>query len=149
VGYILRVNLGDLDFSDFQELAPWRALVPVVASEIASLTRDPLLAVQTVLVETYWGELRKGFAEDSLDMFHVVLDADKDALRRRIVADQEERTAESWRLDHIAAYVSARSSLTASADLVIDTAEQTAAGAALQILRAPGTSDGRADGDSI
>jgi hypothetical protein len=54
VGYMLRANLGDRDFADFQELPPWRALVPRVAYEIAALTGDGLLAVQTVLVEEYW-----------------------------------------------------------------------------------------------
>ncbi len=76
VGSMLRANLGELGFDDFQDLVPWRFLVPVVASEIASLTGDPLLAVQTVLVETYWAELRGGLAKRNLDVFHVVLDAD-------------------------------------------------------------------------
>jgi hypothetical protein len=136
VGFTLRANLGDVGFNDFQDLTAWRTLVPVIASEIASLTSGQLLAVQTVLVERYWAELLTGFAERDLSVFHVVLDADEAMLRERILADQEERTAESWRVDHITAYLSARTWMTGSADLVIDTTAHGAVHAASQILDA-------------
>ena len=32
VGYLLRANLSDHEFTDFQQLRPWRTLVPVVAA---------------------------------------------------------------------------------------------------------------------
>lgn len=136
VGYMLRANLGDLDVADFQELPPWRSLVPQVAHEISSLTGDSLVTVQSVLVETYWNELRKGFAERQLDVFHVLLDAQADTLHARITSDQVEGGAERWRLDHIAAYESARPWMTACADLVVDTTRLTAAEAALRIMEA-------------
>jgi hypothetical protein len=44
VGYLLMEYLKDHDFSDFQELPPWRTLVPVVTSEIARFTGQHLLA---------------------------------------------------------------------------------------------------------
>ena len=50
VGYMLAANLRDQSFDDFQELQPWRSLVPAVAEEIYRYTNQPLLAVQTVLV---------------------------------------------------------------------------------------------------
>lgn len=62
VGYMLRANLSDQEFTDFQQLPPWRMLVPVVMDEIARLTGDHLIAVQTVLVESYWRELEEGSA---------------------------------------------------------------------------------------
>ena len=113
VGYMLRANLSDLDIGDFQQLPPWRALVPRVAHEIASLTGDRLVAVQTVLVEQYWDELRHGFADQGIDLFHVVLDVEEPALLARIAADEVDPCAEPWRVNHIAADMSARPWMTA------------------------------------
>ena len=52
-------------------------------------------------------------------MFHVLLDADEEVLRRRILGSAE---AQAWRLDHLAGYRAARPWLTEAADLVVDTA---------------------------
>jgi hypothetical protein len=136
VGYMLKANLGDLAIDDFQELPPWRSLVPRVAQEIASLTGQSLLAVQTVLVEEYWDELGRGFAQQGLEVFHVVLDAEEEALRTRISGDQVDPGAEQWRLDHVVTYLSARPWMMARADLVLDTSEITATDAADRIRRA-------------
>ena len=84
VGYLLMATLQDHEFSDFQDLPPWRTLVPVVTSEIARFTGQHLLATQSVLNETYWKELRQGFSQHALDVFHVVLHADPETLARRI-----------------------------------------------------------------
>jgi hypothetical protein len=127
VGYMLRANLGDVPCDDFQDLPPWRTLVPQVAHEIALLTGDNLLATQTVLVEEYWDELRRGFTAHGMKVFHVVLDADQVTLRARIMADGADRGAAPWRLDHLDTYDSARAWMTSSADLVVDTAGLTAA----------------------
>ena len=59
VGYMLMTILQDQTFSDFQDLPPWRTLVPVVTAEIERHTGQHLLAVQTVLSQPYWGELSK------------------------------------------------------------------------------------------
>jgi hypothetical protein len=136
VGYMLKANLGDLAFDDFQELPPWRSLVPRVAREIASLTGESLMAVQTVLVEEYWSELQRGFGRQGLDVFHVLLDADETVLRTRITRDTADPGAEQWRLDHVDRYRSARSWMISRADLVVDTTGLTAADAAGQILEA-------------
>ena len=133
VGYLLRANLADLDVYDFQDLPAWRALVPLVASEIASCTGDNLLAVQTVLVEEYWLDLQHRFDAQGLEVRHVLLDADVAALRSRIAADA---CATQWRLDHVARYESARSWMRARADLVVDTTGLTSADAADQICAA-------------
>jgi len=154
VGYMLRANLGDLKFSDFQELPPWRSLVPRVAREIVDLTGQDLIAVQTVLDERFWAELRAGLASEDLDVFHVVLDADEDILQRRIAGDEGMRAriasgevdprAELWRSQHVPAYLEARSWMLAAADLVIDTSRRPPGEIAQHVLaasdgnRAPG-----------
>jgi hypothetical protein len=120
VGYMLKENLADLEFTDFQELPPWRRLVPAVLAEVAGLTGQHLIAVQTVLVEAYWAELQAGLAERSLEVFHVLLDADSAVLAERIRADEAEPRACQWRLDHLAEYATARPWMEAAADLVVD-----------------------------
>lgn len=130
VGYMLRAHLADLEFDDFQELPPWRALVPRTAEQIMRLTDDELVAVQTVLVEDYWRELREGFAELQVPLLHVVLDCDEDALRKRISEDEVDAGAAEWRMNHIDAYRSAREWMVADADLVIDISDMEPARAA-------------------
>ncbi len=61
VGYLLAENLSDHDSSDFQQLPPWRTLVPVVTNEVANYTGQHLVARQSVLHPDYWRELRGGF----------------------------------------------------------------------------------------
>ena len=122
VGYLLAGHLKDLEFDDFQDLPPWRALVPTVADEIISFTGcSALVAMQTVLVQSYWEELRRGLEQRDLPIFHVILDCNEEELRSRIENDEVEHQAKDWRLDHIAKYHEAREWLARSADIVIDT----------------------------
>ncbi len=120
VGYMLRANLADQEFTDFQQLRPWRTLVPAVMREVIDLTGQHLIAVQTVLVEEYWQELRTGLDAHSLDVFHVLLHADPTVLAERITADQADPGARQWRLDHIGVFEAAMSWLEAAADLTVD-----------------------------
>lgn len=131
---MLRANLSDQQFDDFQELPPWRTLVPRVAEEIGRLTGDDLVAVQTVLVESFWLELRSGCEQLGCDVFHVVLDAEEAALRERINADTVEVIAKDWRLSHIDAFHAARDWMTADADLVVDVSDADPRDAAATIL---------------
>ena len=80
--------------------------------------------------------VRLGLAAVDLDLVHVVLDADADALRDRIAADTDDPGAKPWRLDHIDTYLSARGWMTSDADLVIDASTMTPSEAADQILDA-------------
>jgi AAA domain len=121
VGYLLMRTLEDHEFRDFQDLAPWRELVPVFTESIARITGQHLVAVQTVLREDYWEELTAGFERTSLDIFHVLLHVDSDVLAERIEGDQVEAGARQWRLDHISDYEKARPWMESAADLVIDT----------------------------
>ena len=124
VGFLLADNLRDQEFSDFQDLPPWRALVPAVADEIYRFTNPKaMIAVQTVLVADYWEELVGGFGDRGLPIFHILLDCDENELRRRITADEVESQALEWRLDHIAKFHEARSWIADAADLVVDTTD--------------------------
>jgi hypothetical protein len=125
VGYMLMTILQDQSFRDFQDLPPWRALVPVVTAEIERHTGQHLLATQTVLAQAYWAELSDGFRERKLDVFHVVLEAGPAVLTQRIEADEAEHQARQWRLDHISGYLAARDWLAAASDLVVDSTSRT------------------------
>jgi adenylylsulfate kinase-like enzyme len=133
VGYMLRANLSDQDFTDFQQLPPWRALVPVVMDEIGRFTGHHLIAVQTVLVESYWRELEQGLRSRGHDPIHVVLDADPDTLHARIDADPEGLDIRPWRHNHVDHYQTARPWLLPAADLVVDTTKHPAHSTAEQI----------------
>lgn len=122
VGLLLAANLAGVEFNDFQDLPPWRSLVPAMACEISELTGDDLLVVQTVLVQDYWNEMRTRFGQQQQKVVHVLLDAPATVLEERIREDSMERSAEKWRLDHIESYESARSWLLPDADLVVNTA---------------------------
>jgi len=120
VGDLLMTALDDHEFKDFQDLPPWRELVPVFTEKIAGFTGQHLIAVQTVLREDYWRELIQGFKRTPLDIFHVLLHVESDILAERIKADQVEAKACQWRLDHIGDYEKSRPWMESAADLVID-----------------------------
>ena len=120
VGYLLMSALSDHEFTDFQDLPPWRELVPVVTENIAGFTGQHLIAAQTVLREDYWRELTQGFERTPLSIFHVLLHVDSDVLAERIEADELEAKARQWRLDHVSDYEKSRRWMRAAADLVVD-----------------------------
>ena len=91
----------------------------------ADATGQALVAVQSVLVEDYWRELRAGLEADGFEVVHLLLHADDATLRRRIEGDRVEAGARDWRLRHLAAYDAARPWLHATADLVLDTTDLT------------------------
>jgi hypothetical protein len=118
VGCMLRPNLADHPVADFQHWAPWRPLVVATAAELARYTRQHLIAPQTVLNQRYLAEIFAGLRHRGLEVFHVMLDADEDALRDRIKRSGE---ACQWRLDHIDQYRAEREWMIREADLVVDT----------------------------
>jgi AAA domain len=133
VGYMLRANLADHPVPDFQHWPPWRPLVVAAATELARYTGEHLIAAQTVLSRDYLAEIFAGLRAAGLPVFHILLDASEDVLRRRIEASYE---ATQWRLDHLAEYGQARPWLRREADLVLDTAALTPAQSARQIASA-------------
>ena len=81
VGYMLAHSLKDQTFTDFQDLPAWRALVPATAVAIRRQTGQLLVAVQTVMRQEYWEEMKGTFSGLGEQIFHVVLDADEASLR--------------------------------------------------------------------
>lgn len=98
VGYMLAENFRDHEITDFQQLPPWRSLVPRVLAEVTRFTGQHLVVVQSVLDADYWTELRDGLDRCSLELLHVVLHADEVALTARIEATQwcPERGSGGW-----------------------------------------------------
>jgi hypothetical protein len=121
VGYMLKSQLGDQPFTDFQHWPAWRQLVGPVAAAIVEQTAQSLVMVQTVTNQSYWHELSTGMASYDLDIFHIVLDCQSDELRRRIDTDELESGAREWRLDHVGDFGDARAWLASQANAVIDT----------------------------
>jgi chloramphenicol 3-O-phosphotransferase len=136
VGDRLMTALSDHEFKDYQDLAPWRELVPVFTEKIAGFTGQHLISDQTVLREDYWRELSRSFGQARLDVFHVLLHVDSDALAARIRSDEVYPGACQWRLDHIGDYENARPWLESAADLVVDTTNLPVADVAERIAAA-------------
>ena len=58
-------------------------------------------------------------------MLHVVVESDPDVMTARIEADEVEKGARQWRLDHLGAYADARDWMVRCADLVVDSTHLT------------------------
>ncbi len=125
IGTMLVSNLRGRDVEDFQDLPAWRALVPVVAEEVAGLSGDQLVAVQTVLDQGYWREILDGFSVRGRAVRHVLLDARESVLRSRIDRDPDGRDLRAWRHGHVDAYLAARGWMMESAEVVLDTSDIT------------------------
>lgn len=124
VGYMLSANFADREFSDFQDLSPWRKLVPHALRVVQAFTNETVIAPQTVLVEQYWQELLDGMLARNLHVHHVLLDCTEDLLRSRIDADRDQEPA-AWRHDHVSKYIAARAWLLGAANTVVDTSDMT------------------------
>jgi|GEM_PF-306838 len=122
-GYMLSANFTDFAFDDFQELAVWRELVPLILDRVQHHTASRIVAPQTVLVEQYWTELHLGALDLGLDLIHVVLDCSEAEQFSRIDRDETESRASPWRQRHVPEFLAARSWMLAAADLVVDTTE--------------------------
>jgi chloramphenicol 3-O-phosphotransferase len=122
VGEMLRRALADRLDSDVQEWAAWRPLVAASLIEIARMTGQHVIAPMTVMKRDYLDQIFTLLRAAELDVFHVLLDADDEVLRRRIEGTGE---AEAWRLGHLDQFAAARTWLTEAADLVVDTAAST------------------------
>jgi AAA domain len=133
VGQMLRVNLGDLPVSDFQDWAAWRPLVAATLIEVARMTGEHVIAPMTVLNREYLEEIFELVRAAELDVFHAVLDASDTVLRSRIELTEDGR---EWRLAHLDDYGQARGWMTAGADFVTDTAASTPAQIARRIFAA-------------
>lgn len=137
VGFMLRAQLPDSGFADFQQLPSWRRLTPIVVDDIAGETGQNLVIVQTVLNRQYWSELAEGIRAQGHSLHHVLIEASPESLRRRISEDEVLHRAAGWRLEHIPVFLAAREEwMAAAADLVLDTSALSPRRAAEQIADA-------------
>ncbi len=120
---------------NFQDWAPWRPLVVETARHVLDFVGGTLVMPMTVLVEEYWREISGGLAAHRIGVRHVVLHADPDTLRARILGDTVMGPS-PFRLAYVDAYAqAARTWLHADAH-VVDTTTCTPAEAARQIVDA-------------
>ena len=162
IGALLRDRLLPAEplagLTDYQDLVAWRRLVPdTLAALHAELGEDaPLLVPMTLHRQDYRDEIFGALASRRIDVHHVVLHAEETVLRKRIDADDLERSAREWRLAHLDAYTAALPWLREDAAFV-DTAELTprqAAEGVLDLIRAdacrvPIVQDPVATGDTV
>lgn len=125
VGFMLRPNLSDYPVRDFRDWESWRILTPIVADEMIRISRQSLIAPQTVLEEAYWDEILLGFSARGHHVFHVLLEADEPTMRLRIEGDSELAMAKQGRLDHLPRYAEARAWMSQRADVVVDSTRLT------------------------
>ena len=138
VGSMLRANLVGVSIGDFQHLAAWRRLVPIVAKELADQTGDDLVMVQTVMRPTYRAELGEGLEAAGIDVLQVLLDAAPQVLRERIEGDPLGLLAPGaaqWRMEHAEVYATAREAMIRDSDILIDTSDLDPEGVAQHLLR--------------
>ncbi|WDT91896.1 AAA family ATPase [Streptomyces sp. SCSIO-PteL053] len=105
VGWMLRHVLG-VPEKDFQDFPPWRGLVVETARQVLDHVGGTLVVTQTVLVESYWREIREGLAKAGVPVHHFLLHTDRDTLVERIETDTKPDSvgARQWRLDHLSDY---------------------------------------------
>jgi hypothetical protein len=72
---------------NFQDWDPWRPLVVETARRVLEFAGGTLVMPMTVLVESYWREIRDGLAGHGIPIRHFVLHADHATLRERIQND--------------------------------------------------------------
>lgn len=82
---LMDVYPGLPETDNFQHWPPWRPLVVETARRILEYTGGTLVIPMTVLVEEYWREISEGLASYGVPVRHVVLHADQDTLRARIM----------------------------------------------------------------
>jgi hypothetical protein len=95
VGYLLMRTLEDHEFRDFQDLAPWRELVPVFTEKIALFTGQHLIAVQWRLDHISDYEKARPWMESAADL---VLDATHlpaAEVAERIAVEAKQRMADA------------------------------------------------------
>ncbi len=107
VGYFLRPLLDAArPVQNFQDWPAWRSLTVEAIAALHAELGGTLVVPQSVLVESYWGELSGGILDRGLELR--AADVEPRELERRIRADDVETEAVEWRLEHINGYRGAR-----------------------------------------
>lgn len=128
---------------NFQHWAPWRPLVVETARRVLEFTGGTLVMPMTVLVESYWREIRAGLAVHGIPIRHFVLHADQATLRDRIQNDKVLGPS-TFRFAYLEPYADAARTWLHNEAEVIDTTHITPGQAAQQIADSVlGQHDGR------
>jgi len=117
---------------NFQHWEPWRPLVIETARRVLEYTGGTLVMPMTVLVESYWREIRDGLAGSGIPIRHFVLHADQETLRDRIQNDQVLGPS-TFRFAYLEPYAEAARGWLHDEAEVIDTTHVTPEQAARQI----------------
>lgn len=120
---------------NFQHWDPWRPLVVETAWRLVKYTGGTIVMPMTVLVETYWREIRAGLAAHDIPVRHFVLHADQATLRERIEKDLVLGPS-TFRFAHLDQYAEAARTWMFDDAEVIDTSRATADEAATLIAAA-------------
>lgn len=120
---------------NFQHWPPWRSLVVETAHRVLDYTGGTLVMPMTVIVESYWREIRQGFAFHGIPVQHFVLHADQETLRQRI-QDDLVMGPSSFRHSYLAPYAEAFEGWLGKDAQIVDTAELTPHQAASKIAAA-------------
>ena len=120
--------------ANFQDWPPWRPLVVETARRVLDYVGGTLIIPMTVLVEPYWREISTGLAGHGIPLRHVVLHADQDALRARIVNHPE--GASAFRLRYLEPYAQAATHWLHDEAEVLDTTDLTPAETAARVSSA-------------
>lgn len=132
---LMDVHPGLPETDNFQHWPPWRPLVVDTARRVLDYTGGTLVMPMTVLVESYWREISEGIAAYDIPMRHVVLHADQDTLRERIMGDTTMGPSK-FRLSYLAPYDEAFRDWLHNEAEVIDTTVLTPTQAASEIADA-------------
>jgi RNase adaptor protein for sRNA GlmZ degradation len=124
VGFMLKPVLDSVQVNNFQEWPPWRGLVVETAARVLDYVGGTLVIPQSVLVESFWAEIRSGLEKAGIPVHHFVLHADRDTLVNRIENDTLPPGVRQWRLEHLTPYQEALPWLEREAE-VIDTSQLT------------------------
>lgn len=134
---LMDVTPGLPETDNFQHWPPWRPLVVETARRILDYTGGTLVIPMTVLVESYWLEIRGGLEEYGIPLRHFVLHVETDALQTRIQNDAVMGPS-PFRFRHVAPYAEAYRTWLSREAQVIDTTSISAGEAARRIAVAVG-----------
>ncbi|MGW1234704.1 AAA family ATPase [Streptomyces californicus] len=92
IGFLLRKSIGDHPTrqKDFQDYPAWRTLVAALCAELDRQTQGgPVIAPMTLLRRDYAEEIFDALAKAGVEVHHLLLHADSDAIAKRIEGSME------------------------------------------------------------
>ncbi|MFJ5045558.1 AAA family ATPase [Streptomyces anulatus] len=92
IGFVLRKSIGDHPTrqGDFQDYPAWRTLVAALCAELDHQTQGgPVIAPMTLLRRDYAEEIFDALAKAGVEVHHLLLHADSEAIAKRIEGSME------------------------------------------------------------